>query len=123
MSVQRSNEHVVGEIAQLQVAEALTRTACVVKPVIPDYGEVFGLEIPYDGRLFGIFVLLQVKGTRSPHKLSKEKVALANIRLDTLNKWVWSIQHRKLRGFFGHCERLRLITPRFFYSLRLRTRL
>jgi hypothetical protein len=30
---------------------------------------------------------------------------------------VWSIQHRELSRFFGHFERLRPITPLFFYSL------
>ena len=61
--MKRPRSHVVGELAEGQLAEALKQLGnCTVQKVGADNGEDLIVEVPVNGDLHGVRVLLQVKG-------------------------------------------------------------
>lgn len=89
--MRRPQSHVVGDMAETQVSGALQTVGCSVGKNAPDYGEDLFVEIPTEGELRGVRVLLQVKGTKQPAKIRKGWVTLGRVATSLLEKWAGTL--------------------------------
>ena len=89
--MKRPQSHVIGDLAETQVTEALQTVGCSVGKITPDYGEDLFVEIPTNGELTGIRILLQVKGTRRAAATHNGRVTLGRIATSLLSKWACTL--------------------------------